>query len=113
MYRFFQIWSLLMLSALITNGNLSYVELPKVRGWQLPDGTKVFHKYDLIEAGVDCELVMCVYPKGTTSRCDSGKLFAVSGGFYDDYANTYGAVEISYSPTTGVIMPNKQNDSDG
>ena len=113
MYRFFQIAVLLMLSVLITGGPLSNLDLPKVSGWQLTDGKIVFHEYDLINAGIECEMIMCAYPVGTTSRCDGGKLFAATGGFYDDYASTSGAVEISYSPITEVITLAKTNDSDG
>ena len=113
MYRFFQIAVVSMLGVLISGGPLSDLELPKIRGWQLPDGTMIFHEYDLIDAGIDCEMIMCAYPVGTTSRCDGGKLFAATGGFYDDYASTSGAVEISYSPITEVITLAVQGDSDG
>jgi len=113
MYRFLQIAVLSMLGILITGGPPYDWELPKVRGWQMPDGTMIFHEYDLINAGIECEMIMCAYPVGTTSRCDGGKLFAATGGFYDDYASTSGAVEISYSPITEVITLAKTNDSDG
>jgi hypothetical protein len=113
MYRYLQIIALTTLAVLITGGPLSDLELPKVRGWQMPDGTMIFHEYDLINAGIECEMIMCAYPVGTTSRCDGGKLFAAIGGFYDDYASTSGAVEISYSPITEVITLAKTNDSDG
>jgi len=113
MYRFGQIAVLSMLGVLITGGPLSDIELPKVSGWQLPDGTVVFNEYDLMKAGIDCDLITCAYPVGTKSRCDGGKLFAATGGFYDDYASTSGAVEISYSPITEVITLARTNDSDG
>ena len=113
MYRFFQIAVLLMLGVLITGGPLSDLDLPKVSGWQLPDGKIVFHEYDLINAGIDCDLMMCAYPVGTTSRCDNGRLFAATGGIYDDYASEPGAVEISYSPVTGMMTPITKANPDG
>ena len=113
MYRYLQIIALTILAVIITGGPLSDFELPKVRGWQMPDGKVVFHEYDLINAGVDCDLIMCGYPVGTTSQCDDGQLFAATGGFYDDYATTPGAVEIVYSPITEVITLAKADDSDG
>ena len=113
MYRFFQIAVLLMLGVLITGGPLSDLDLPKVSGWKLPDGRVVFHEFDLVNAGIDCDLIMCAYPVGTTSRCDGGKLFAATGGLYDGYAGIPGAVEVSYSPVTEIITPVSQSDSDG
>jgi len=113
MCRFFQIAVIAMLGVLVTGGPLSDLELPKVSGWKLPDGTMIFHEYDLINAGIECKMIMCAYPVGTTSRCDDGKLFAATGGFYDDHASTPGAVKITYSPVTDVITLAKTNDSDG
>ena len=112
-YRFFQLAIVLMLCVLITGGPLSDIELPKVSGWQLPDGRMIFHEYDLINAGIKCEMIMCAYPVGTKSRCDGGKLFAATGGFYDDYASTPGVVEISYSPVTETIKHIKVASPDG
>ena len=113
MYRFFQIAVLLMLGVLITGGPLSDLDLPKVTGWQLTDGKIVFHEYDLMNAGISCDLIMCAYPVGTTSRCDNGRLFAATGGIYDDYASEPGAVEISYSPITETISTIPQGNPDG
>jgi hypothetical protein len=113
MHRGYQIAVLSLLGVLITGGPLSDLELPKVSGLKLPDGSMVFNEYDLMNAGIECEMIMCAYPVGTTSRCDGGKLFAATGGFYDDYASTSGAVEISYSPITEMITLAKTNDSDG
>ena len=103
MYRFPQILFLSALGILITGGTLSDLELPKVRGWQLPDGTTVFNEYDLVDAGVSCNLIMCAYPIGTTATCDGGKLFAATGELYNGYADTPGVVKISYSPITETI----------
>ena len=113
MVRYFQVAVLIILGVLITGGPLSDLELPKVSGWQLPDGTMIFHEYDLINAGIECEMIMCAYPVGTKSRCDGGKLFAATGGFYDDYASTPGVAEISYSPVTGTIKHVKVASPDG
>ena len=112
-YRFFQLAIVSILGVLITGGPLSDIELPKVSGWQLPDGRMIFHEYDLINAGIKCEMIMCAYPVGTTSRCDGGRLSAATGGFYDDHASTPGAVEITYTPITEVITLAKADDSDG
>lgn len=113
MVRYLQIAVLMMLGVFITGGPLSDLELPKVSGWKLPDGKIVFHEFDLINAGIDCNLIMCAYPIGTTSRCDGGKLFAATGGFYDDYASIPGVVEISYSPVTEVVSIVSKGDEDG
>lgn len=42
---------------------------------------------------ISCDLVMCGYPVGRTSRCDDSKLFASTVGFYDDYASIRGTAE--------------------
>ena len=111
MFRFFQIAALSMLGALITGGSLSDIELPKVSGWQLTDGTIVFNEFDLMNAGINCELIMCRYSAGTTSRCDNGNLYAASGELYDKYATELGAVEISYSPATEVVKASLEMNS--
>ena len=111
MFRFFQIAALSMLGVLITGGPLSDIELPKVSGWQLTDGTIVFNEFDLMNAGINCELIMCRYPAGTTSRCDNGNLYAASGELYDKYATELGAVEISYSPATEVVKASLEMNS--
>ncbi|MDC1240980.1 hypothetical protein N8Z80_08130 [Litorivicinus sp.] len=113
MCRFFQIAALSMLGVLITSGSLSDIELPKVSGWQLPDGTIVFNEFDLMNAGINCELIRCAYPAGTTSRCDNGNLSAASGELYDKYATEPGVVEIFYSPATEVVKASFEINTDG
>ena len=113
MCRFFHIATLSMLGVLIIGGPLSDIELPQVSGWQLPDGTIVFNEFDLMNAGIKCELFMCRYPAGTTSRCDNGNLYAASGELYDKYATEPGVIEIFYSPATEVIKPSLKGSTDG
>ena len=113
MFRFFQIAALSMLGALITGSSLSDIELPKVSGWQLTDGTIVFNEFDLMNAGIKCELITCRYSAGTTSRCDNGNLSAASGELYDKYATEPGVIEIFYSPATEVIKPSLKGSTDG
>ena len=102
-YRFFQLAIVSMLGVLITGGPLSDLDLPKVSGWQLPDGTTVFHEYELINAGIDCDQIWHGYHSGSISRCDDGSLTAATGDYYDNYATSPGAKEISYSPVTKTI----------
>lgn len=113
MYRFLQIATLSMIGVFIIGGPLSDLDLPKVSGWKLPDGKIVFHEFDLINAGIECDLIMCAYPVGTTSRCDNGKLFAATGGMYDLYATEPGVIEISYSPVTETVTPIFKANPDG
>ena len=113
MFRFLQIVTLSVLGVLITDSTLSDIELPKVSGWKFPDGTMVFNEYHLMKAGIRCELTMCAYPAGTTSRCDDGNLFAASGRLYDDYGSESGAIAISYSPAVEIIKPSLKEKTDG
>ncbi|MDC1207991.1 hypothetical protein N8005_01505 [Litorivicinus sp.] len=113
MFRFLQIAALSITGFLITDDSLSDLDLPKVSGWQLPDGTIVFNEYDLMNAVINCELIRCAYPAGTTSRCDNGNLYAASGKLYDKYATEPGAVEISYNPATEVLQSSLKMNTDG
>ena len=113
MFRFLQIVTLSLLGVLMTDSTLSDIELPKVSGWKFPDGTMVFNEYHLMKAGIRCELTMCAYPAGTTSRCDDGNLFAASGRLYDDYGSESGAIAISYSPAVEIIKPSLKEKTDG
>jgi len=53
----------------------------------------VLNEYELMKTEISCDLVMCGYPVGRTSRCDDSKLFASTVGFYDDYASIRGTAE--------------------
>ena len=103
MDRFLQISILSLLGVLITAGPFSDLELPQVSGWQLPNGTAIFHEYDLINAGIECDQIWHGYHSGSISQCDGGSLAAATGEYYDRYATSPGAKEISYSPVTKTI----------
>ena len=86
----------------------SIPDIPEVAAWELPNGTTVFNQDHLVDAGIDCEIIMCAYPLGTTAMCDDGgeRVFAASGDLYDQYETESGAREVRFNLSTETLVPN-------
>ena len=72
------------------------LEIPLVSGWEFADGSVLLNEHQLWEAGIECEMLFCVFPLGTSSSCDDGRLAAVSGEWFSRHQDETGVRSILY-----------------
>ena len=80
------------------------LEIPLVSGWELADGSVILNEDQLWEAGIECDMLFCFFPMGTSSSCDNGRLVAASGNWFWRYQDEPGVQPIAYDPVNDLII---------
>ena len=72
------------------------LEIPLVSGWEFADGSVILNEHQLWEVGIECEMLFCFFPLGTSSSCDDGRLAAASGEWFSSHQDETGVRSILY-----------------
>jgi hypothetical protein len=80
------------------------LEIPLVSGWELADGSVILNEYQLWEAGIECDMLFCFFPMGTSSSCDNGRLVAASGDWFWRHQDEPGVKPVAYDVLNDLLI---------